>query len=62
MAVEILSALGLVLAVEGVIYALFPAAMQRMMTIAVAQPPSALRTAGLLFAAVGVGLVWLLRG
>jgi uncharacterized protein YjeT (DUF2065 family) len=61
-AVEILSALGLVLAVEGVIYALFPAAMQRMMTIAVAQSPSALRTVGLLLAIFGVGLLWVLRG
>jgi uncharacterized protein YjeT (DUF2065 family) len=58
-AADILSAIGLVLAVEGALYALFPAAMQRMMTVALAQPPSSLRSAGLLAAILGVGLLWL---
>jgi uncharacterized protein YjeT (DUF2065 family) len=61
-AVEILSAIGLVLAVEGVLYALFPLAMQRMMAMALTQPPAALRTVGLLLAIFGVGLLWVLRG
>jgi uncharacterized protein YjeT (DUF2065 family) len=62
MTVEILTAIGLVLAIEGALYALFPVAMQRMMSFALAQPPGTLRTAGLVSAVIGVGIVWLLRG
>jgi hypothetical protein len=62
MVAEILTAVGLVLAIEGVLYALFPVAMQRMMSFALTQQPGALRTAGLFAATVGVGIVWLLRG
>jgi len=61
MADEILTAIGLLLAIEGVLYALFPAAMQRMMAYALAQQPGQLRSAGLLCATIGVGIVWLLR-
>ena len=52
----------LVLVVEGVLYALFPGPMQRMMQRAVTMPPSALRGGGLGAAALGVVLVWLIRG
>jgi len=41
---------------------LFPAGMKRMLTQVLDQPVSSLRTAGLLSAVIGVGLVWLLRG
>jgi uncharacterized protein len=58
---ELLTAIGLLLAIEGALYALFPAAMQRMMTYALAQQPAQLRSAGLLCATIGVGVVWLLR-
>jgi uncharacterized protein YjeT (DUF2065 family) len=58
---EVLVVIGLLLAVEGALYALFPAAMQRMMTFALAQPPNQLRSAGLLCATIGLGIVWLLR-
>ena len=59
---ELLIALALVLVIEGALYALFPEAMKRMMVSLAQQPGSALRSAGLLTATVGVGIVWLLRG
>lgn len=61
MADEVLLAVGLLLAIEGALYTLFPVAMQRMMTYALAQQPAQLRSAGLLCATIGVGIVWLLR-
>lgn len=55
-------ALGLLFVIEGVIYALFPAAMQRMLADILSRPPQVLRTGGLIAACVGVGIVWLVRG
>jgi len=57
-----LTAVGLAVAIEGVAYALFPAAMKKAMVQVLAQPESILRTAGLIAATAGVGLVWLVRG
>ncbi|MEX2454298.1 MAG: DUF2065 domain-containing protein [Rhodospirillaceae bacterium] len=58
---DLVVALGLVLAIEGALYALFPAAMKRMaQTMERISAPS-LRSAGLLAATAGVGLVWLVR-
>ena len=62
MADQILIALALILVIEGVLYALFPEGMKRMLTHVLDQPASSLRTAGLISAVIGVGLVWLLRG
>ncbi|MEC8205007.1 MAG: DUF2065 domain-containing protein [Pseudomonadota bacterium] len=53
--------MGLVLVVEGVIYALFPQGMQRMMTQALEMPASTLRTGGLVAAVAGLTVVWLIR-
>lgn len=58
---DFLSALGLVLVIEGVLYALFPEAMKRMMLLMSTQPSVLLRTAGLAGAALGVVIVWLVR-
>lgn len=55
------TAIGLLLVIEGLLYALFPAAMQRMMAAALALAPSSLRSAGTVALAVGVGIVWLAR-
>ncbi|MDX1483925.1 MAG: DUF2065 domain-containing protein [Alphaproteobacteria bacterium] len=58
MAFELLTFLGLALLVEGVILALFPAAMRRMMEQFAALPPDRLRMVGLGFAvAAAVALV-----
>lgn len=59
---ELLAALGLAIAIEGVIYALFPDAMKKFMIQVLAQPVSHLRRAGLIAAAAGVFVVWLAKG
>lgn len=57
-------ALGLALAlvIEGVVYALFPAGMKRLMLRALSLPEATLRQGGLAAALLGFGIVWLLRG
>jgi uncharacterized protein YjeT (DUF2065 family) len=59
---DLITALGLALVIEGVLYALFPDAMRRMMAIVLGQPQSQIRAAGLFAAALGVLVVWLVRG
>ncbi len=58
---DLVTALGLAVAIEGLLYALFPNAMKKMMLQVLAQPQSSLRTAGLVAAIAGVGLIWLVR-
>ncbi len=58
---DLFTALGLAVAIEGLLYALFPNAMKKMMLQVLAQPQSSLRTAGLVAAIAGVGVVWLVR-
>ncbi|HEV2335653.1 MAG TPA: DUF2065 domain-containing protein [Stellaceae bacterium] len=53
--------LALVLVIEGVLYALFPEGMKHLAQRATVVPPQLLRASGLLAAAVGLVLVWLLR-
>jgi hypothetical protein len=59
---DFLCALGLVLVIEGVLYVLFPEPMKRMMVRVSTQPSSLLRAAGLAATALGVVIVWLVRG
>jgi uncharacterized protein YjeT (DUF2065 family) len=54
-------AFGLLLVIEGALYALFPDAMKRAIAAALAQPSSTLRILGVVIAAAGVGLVWLIK-
>jgi len=61
MAGDLLAAAALALAIEGALYALFPDAMKRFMSQVLEQPASALRTAGVLATALGVGIVWVIR-
>lgn len=56
------TALGLVLVIEGAIYALFPDGMQRVMSQMQEVPPGTLRLAGLGAAVAGVIVVWAVRG
>lgn len=60
--IEILSAIGLVLAIEGALYAAFPGAMRRALEQIGTLPDSALRFGGLLALVTGVVLVWMVRG
>ncbi len=59
---DFLVALGLVFAIEGLVFAAFPAATKRAMTSVLEAPEAALRVVGVVCAATGVILVWLIRG
>lgn len=55
-------ALGLVLAIEGTLYAAAPGSLKRMMQRAIETPETALRIGGVVALALGVALVWVVRG
>lgn len=59
---EFLTALALVLVIEGGLYALFPQGMRRMMAQMQEIPEGRLRAMGVIGAVIGVVAVWLLRG
>lgn len=59
---DLVNALGLVLVIEGVLYAGAPAAMKKGLRQVLAVPDSTIRLAGLAAMALGVGIVWLVRG
>lgn len=59
---DLWAAIGLVLVIEGLLYAAFPAAVRRMMEAARAMPDTALRAGGLAALLAGVAIVWLVRG
>ncbi len=56
------TALGLAIAIEGIVYALFPEAMKRMMAMVMVQPAGSIRGAGVGAAVAGVFILWLARG
>lgn len=58
---ELILALALILVIEGGLYALFPDGMKRMALQVERFSASSLRSAGLLAATVGVGIVWFVR-
>jgi len=55
-------ALGLVLVLEGLVWALAPQLGVRLLEVAAETPPASLRIAGTAAIAVGVFVVWLVRG
>jgi hypothetical protein len=55
-------AIGLVFAIEGILFAAFPAMVRRAMAHVTETPDGALRIVGIVSAAIGVLLVWLVRG
>lgn len=59
---DLLTALGLMLVIEGALYALFPEGMQRMIQQVLEASPGLLRGAGLGAAVLGFVVVWLIRG
>jgi len=59
---DFLVALGLVFAIEGLLFAAFPAVTKRAMTHVLEAPESVLRVVGIASAAVGIALIWLVRG
>lgn len=58
---DLLVALGLVLVIEGVLYGGLPGLARRLAAEVLSTPEQTLRTAGLVAAAIGVGIVWLVR-
>lgn len=54
--------MAVVLALEGIAYALAPETMRRALVVLITTPESRLRLGGLVAAALGVGLAWLLNG
>jgi uncharacterized protein YjeT (DUF2065 family) len=59
---DLLTALALVLVLEGVLWAVAPAGMKRAAVVALSMANQQLRAGGLIAAAFGVFLVWLMRG
>ncbi len=51
-------ALGLLLVLEGGLYALFPAQMKRAMLLVMEQPSEQLRSIGFAVATAGVAIIW----
>ncbi|MER9333156.1 DUF2065 domain-containing protein [Mesorhizobium sp. M0293] len=59
---DFLAAMGLVLVIEGLVYGGFPGLARKLATEVLSLPENALRIAGLAAIAIGVGIVWLVRG
>lgn len=59
---DLLTALGLVLVIEGLLYAAFPGPMKRAMETALSLPPQTVRLLGLGAAVFGLVWIWLVRG
>ncbi|WP_142847280.1 DUF2065 domain-containing protein [Telmatospirillum sp. J64-1] len=57
-----LTALFLAITLEGLLYALFPGGMKRLLVQIMAAPPQTLRWGGVCMAMLGVAMLWLLRG
>lgn len=58
---DLFTALGLVLVIEGVLYALAPGAMKRAIQQMLPIPENQLRNGGLIAMGIGFVIVWLLR-
>ena len=59
---DLLTALALVLVIEGLVLAVFADRLNVMLEKLAEIPPEALRVAGLISAVVGLFAVWLIRG
>ena len=55
---ELILAIGLLLFIEGILYALFPSKMKNMLKIIEKLTVNRLRISGLIFAIIGFGIVW----
>lgn len=59
---DLVTAIGLVLVIEGILYGGFPGFARRMAAQAALMPDELLRVVGLVAAGAGVLVVWLVRG
>ena len=55
---ELIIAIGLLLFIEGLLYALFPSKMKNMLKIIEKLPANQLRISGLIFSIIGFIIVW----
>jgi len=55
---ELIIAIGLLLFIEGFLYALFPSKMKNMLKTIEKMDASQMRIGGLVFAIIGFGIVW----
>ena len=55
---ELIIAFGLLLFIEGILYALFPSKMKNMLKTIEKMEINQLRTGGLIFALIGFAIVW----
>ena len=60
--IDLITALGLAITIEGIAYALFPDGMKKMMARVLTLPSANIRAAGLAAAAAGIFILWLVRG
>jgi len=58
---DLVAAIGLIFAIEGIVFAAFPLSAKRAMAAALDIPDGRLRIAGLAAAIVGVAIVWVVR-
>ena len=58
---ELIIAFGLLLFIEGILYALFPSKMKNMLKSIEKFEPTQLRTGGLIFALIGFGIIWYVK-
>jgi len=58
---DLIVAIGLIFVIEGLLYATFPEAMKKMMSLALSMPDTSMRTGGLFAAAGGIVIIWLAR-
>ena len=59
---DFLVAIGLVLVIEGLLWSLWPGLGRKLLEATASAPESSLRLTGALAVAVGVAVVWLVRG
>lgn len=59
---DFLVAIGLVFAIEGILFAAFPAMVKRAIAHVLETPDTTLRLLGIVSAVIGVVVVWLVRG
>lgn len=58
----LLLGLGLALFLEGAAYAVMPESFKKLLVAAAGQPAAKLRIMGLTLAAIGVAIVWMVKG
>lgn len=59
---DFLVAIGLVLVIEGIVYAVFPGPMKKMLEAVRFMDLATMRVAGVVAIGLGLGVVWLVRG